>query len=228
MTQTKDRLASLSTLRGQLLLTIGAAISIVLLGIALTVRPALAAPSPNAPQAQAVEEEWEEEEWEEEWEETCEEEECKEEAWEEVEGEDDGGWTQVFDAETGEKLEGPTSSGECPLGTVKPKAIFERDRGKLRLVIHYTADSPTQVGIDFWLRGDRDATSGHRSTQRRLGETGVLSLGRHLDRKAQGKSVIVELKAPAAPSNCPSKVTKRLPLGNAVQAVSSGRLARAS
>ena len=207
---------------------IGAALA-VLLGITLTVRPALAAPSPTAPQAQAVEEEWEEENWEE-WEEE------EEEEWVEVEGEDEGGWVQVYDAETEEKPEvapTPSPSGECPLGTVKPKAIVERDRGKLRLVLHYTADSPTQVGIDFWLRGGKDATSGHRSTERRLDKTGVLSLGRNLDRQAQGKSgagnvVIVELKAPAAPSNCPSKVTKRLSVGNAAHAVSSGRLARAN
>ena len=88
MTQTKDRLTSLFTQPGHLLLIIGAALAVMLLGIALTARPALAA-SPTAPQALAVaaaEEEWEEE---------CEEEECEEEAWEEVEGEDDGDWVQV-------------------------------------------------------------------------------------------------------------------------------------
>ncbi|HEX5375449.1 MAG TPA: hypothetical protein VFW48_04745 [Solirubrobacterales bacterium] len=206
---------------------IGAALAVVALGIALTARPALAAPSPVAPQAQAVEPE--EENWEE-WEETCEEEECKEEAWEEVEGEDEGGWVQVFDEEEAQKAPtAPTPQAECPLDTVKPKAVFDRDRGKLRLVLHYTADSPTKVGVDFWLKGGKNATR-HRSAERRLNETGVLSLGRHIDRQAQDKSgggvVIVELKAPAAPSNCRSKVTKRLAVGHTEHTVSSGRLAR--
>jgi hypothetical protein len=230
MTQTKDRLASLSTLRVHLLLTIGAALAVVL-GIALMARPALAAPSPTAPQAQVAEPE--EEEWGdwEDWEE--EEDEGEEEAWEEVPGEDEGGWGQVYDEE--EALKTPTApapSAECPLDTVKPKAVFERDRGKLRLVLHYTADSPTKVGVDFWLKGGKDATSGHGSAERRLNKTGVLSLGHHIDHQAQDKSgaggvVIVQLKAPEAPSSCRSKVTKRLALGQTEHAVSSGRLARA-
>ncbi len=225
MTQTKDRLPSLLTLPGHLLLMLGATLAVALLGIALIARPALAA-SPTAPQAQAVAAEEEEE-----WEEECEEEECEEEAWEEVEGEDDGGWVQVFDEEPNLEV-GPAPAppvAECPLDTVKPKAVFERDRGKLRLVLHYTADSPTKVGVDFWLKGGRDATR-HRSAERRLNKTGVLSLGRHIDRQAQGKPgdgvVIVELKAPAAPSNCRSKVTKRLAVGQTGQTVSAGRLAR--
>ncbi len=227
MTQTKDRLPSLLTLPGYLLLMLGATLAVALLGIALIARPAIAA-SPTAPQAQAVAAEEEEE-----WEEECEEEECEEEAWEEVEGEDDGGWGQVFDEE--EAPESPTAPGpsaECPLDTVKPKAVFERDRGKLRLVLRYTADTPTKVGVDFWLKGGKGATNGHGSAERRLNKTGVLSLGRHIDQKAQGKSgsgnvVIVQLKAPAAPSNCPSKVTKRLAVGHTAHAVSSGRPARA-
>ncbi|HEX6754178.1 MAG TPA: hypothetical protein VF093_11405 [Solirubrobacterales bacterium] len=204
---------------------LGVTLAVALLGIAMMARPALAA-SPTAPQAQAVAAEEEEE-----WEETCEEEECEEEAWEEVEGEDDGGWAQVFDEESNLDV-GPAPAppvAECPLDTVKPKAVFERDRGKLRLVLHYTADSPTKVGVDFWLKGGKDA-SGHRSAERRLNKTGVLSLGRHIDRQDQDKSgggvVIVELKAPAAPSNCRSKVTKRLAVGRTEHTVSAGRLAR--
>jgi len=228
MTQTKDRLPSLLTLPGHLLLMLGATLAVALLGIALIARPAIAA-SPTASQAYAAaaeeEEEWEEEEWEEEGEE-------EEEPWVEVKGEDDGGWVQIYDEETKvEVTPAPAPSPECPLDTVKPKAVFERDRGKLRLVLHYTADRPTKVGVDFWLKGGRNATGGHRSAERRLNQTGVLSLGRHVDRQAQGKPgggvVIVELKAPAAPSNCRSKVTKRLAVGYGEQAVSSGRLASA-
>lgn len=223
MTQTKDRLPSLLTLPGHLLLMLGATLAIALLGIALVARPALAT-SPTASQAQAAAAE------EEEWEEACEEEECEEEAWEEVEGEDDGGWVQSFDEEASEAPTAPSSQTQCPLDTVKPKAVFERDRGKLRLVLRYTGDSPTKVGVDFWLRGGKDATSGHGSSERRLDKTGVLSLGRHVDRKAQGKPgggvVIVELKAPTAPSDCRSKVTKRLAVGRTGHAVSSGRVAR--
>jgi hypothetical protein len=202
---------------------LGATLAVALLGIALIARPAVAA-SPTAFQAQAAAAE------EEEWEEACEEEECEEEAWEEVEGEDDGDWAQVYEETSVEVTPAPAPAPECPLDTVKPKAVFERDRGKLRLVLHYTADSPTKVGVDFWLKGGKNATSGHRSAERRLNETGVLSLGRHIDRQAQGKPggvVIVELKAPAAPSNCRSKVTKRLPVGYGEHTVSSGRLARA-
>ncbi|HEY5709052.1 MAG TPA: hypothetical protein VIS51_06625 [Solirubrobacterales bacterium] len=227
MTQTKDRLASLLTLPGHLLLMTGVALAVALLGITLIARPTLAA-SPTAPQAQVAESE---EDWEE-WEETCEEEECEEEAWEEVEGEDDGGWLQVYEEEANLEVgPAPAPIAECPLDTVKPKALFERDRGKLRLVLHYTADSPTKVGVDFWLKGGKDATSGHGSSERRLNKTGVLSLGHHIDQRSQGKSgigsvVIVQLKAPAAPSNCRSKVTKRLAVRNTGQAVSSGRPAR--
>ncbi len=204
---------------------LGATLAVALLGIALLARPAVAASS-TAPQTQAVAAE-------EEWEEECEEEECEEEAWEEVEGEDDGGWAQVFDEEEAPEVIAPTPQAECPLDNVKPKAVFERDRGKLRLVLRYTAESPAKVGVDFWLKGGKGATGGHRSSQRRLEETGVLSLGRHIDERAQGKSgnggvVIVQLKAPAAPSNCRSQVTKRLAIGHAGHAVSSGRLARAS
>jgi hypothetical protein len=224
MTQTKDRLPSLLTLPVHLLLMLGATLAVALLGIALVARPALAA-SPAAFQAQAAAAE------EEEWEEACEEEECKEEAWEEVEGEDDGDWVQVYDEETSaEVTPAPAPAPECPLDTVKPRAVFERDRGKLRLVLHYTAGSPAKVGVDFWLKGGKDATGGRRPAERRLNETGVLSLGRHIDRQAQGKPggvVIVELKAAAAPSSCRSKVTKRLSVGYGEQAVSSGRLARA-
>src|SRR5215204_5467913 len=197
MTQTKDRLASLSTLHGHLLLMIGGALAVVLLGIALMARPALAV-SPTAPQAQAVAAE-------EEWEEECEEEECEEEAWEEVEGEDDGDWVQIYDEETNvEVTPAPAPAAECPLDTVKPKAVFERNRGNLRLVLHYTADSPAKVGVDFWLKGGKDATNGHDSAERRLNSSGVLRLGHRLDPQARDEMrdqrvVIVQLKAPAAP-----------------------------
>lgn len=232
MTQTKDRLRSLSTLREHLLLMIGAALAVVLLGITLTVRPALAAASPTSPQAQTANSEEEEEDWGdwEDWEE--EEEEGEEETWEEVEGEDEGGWAQVYDEE--EELEEPPKpgpSGECPLGTVKPKAIFERDRGKLRLVLHYTADSPTQVGIDFWLRGGKEAMNDHGSAKRQLKRNGVLRLGRHIDTQAQdemrtARVVIVQLKAPKAPPSCPSQLTKRLTVGHGGHVTSSERPAR--
>jgi hypothetical protein len=223
MTQTKDRLPSLLTLPVHFLLMLGATLAVALLGIALVARPAVAAsPTSFQAQASAVEEE--------EWEEACEEEECEEEAWEDVEGEEDGGWVQVYDEETNVEVTSPPAPAPaCPLDTVKPKAVFERDRGKLRLVLHYTADSPTKLGVDFWLKGGKAATSGHRSAERRLNETGVLSVGRHIDRQGQGMPggvVIVELKAPAAPSNCRSKVTKRLAVGYGENAVSSGRLAR--
>ena len=223
MTQTKDRLASLSALRWHLLLVLGAALAVVLLGITLTVRPALATPSPISPQTQTAEPE---EDWgdPEDWEETCEEEECKEEAWEEVPGEDEGGWAQVYDEEAKEEAlgGGPTTgpSSECPLGTVKPKkAIFERARGKLRLVLRYTTDSPTQVGIDFWLRGSRRAMNDPGSARRQLNRTGVLRLGRHVDTQAKdeiraARVVIVQLKAPQAPPSCPSQLTKRLAVGH--------------
>ncbi len=138
---------------------------------------------------------------------------------------------QVFDEETEEADPALDPQAECPLDTVKPKAVFERDRGKLRLVLRYTADSPTKVGVNFWLKGGKDTTSRHDSAERRLNETGVLRLGRHLDPQAQdrmrsGHVVIVQLKAPTAPSSCRSQVTKRLAVGHAGHAVSSGRRAR--
>ena len=139
-----------------------------------------------------------------------------------------------FRSDEEEALEAPTAPdppAECPLDTVKPKkAVFERNRGKLRLVLHYTADSPTKVGVDFWLKGDKDASS-NDSAERRFNKSGVLRLGHRLDPKARDEMrdqrvVIVQLKAPAAPSDCRSQVTKRLAVGHVAHAVSSGRLAR--
>ncbi len=206
----------------------GAALAVALLGIALTVRPALAAPTPTSPHAQTVEPE-EEEDWGD-WEDWEEEEEDEEETWEEVEGEDEGGWAQIFDEEAEEETT-PTPSGECPLDTVKPKAIFDRDRGKLRLVLHYTTDNPTPVGIDFWLRGGKEAMDDQGSAKRRLNSNGVLRLGRHIDKQSHdemrtGRVVIVKLKAPKAPPGCPSELTKRLTVEHGGHVTSAERPAR--
>lgn len=205
MTQTKDQLAPLSTPRSLLLPTTWIAFAIALLGILLIAHPALATASAASPAHTSTfeGEPEEEEEWEEEWEE----EESEEEGWEETENEDDGGWEQIFDEEW-EEAEEPK---QCPLGSVRPRAYFDRDRGDLYLDIHYTAYSTTSVDIDFWLKGDRGPVA-LGSTKRQLSDSGIVHLDRHLGRGKvkDAPVVIVEVKTSSGPSHCRSHTTRRL------------------
>jgi hypothetical protein len=103
---------------------------------------------------------------------------------------------------------------ECLLRTAEPSVITRLRSDTLRLTLHYTASTPTKVGVEYWLKGDR-GTLQLGSATRRFQRQGVLHLSRHLDAAEAAKVraarvFIVDLDVPAAPSSCEKYLTLRL------------------
>ena len=173
--------------------------AIALLGIATLGLQAIAASSPTPAQAESTSAELEGEvELGEEWE--FEAAEMEEEEEEELES---GGTA------------GPAAlPPECVLSTASVDVIAVPDRERLQLNLRYTAENPTGIGVEYWLKGNKGSLQ-LGSVKRRLGTRGVLHLSRHLDEREVEKVraarvIMVGLDVPAVDSYCKPFLTFRL------------------
>jgi len=166
--------------------------AIALLGIATLGLQAIAASSPTPAQAESTSAELEDEvEFDEEWEfEAAEMEE------EEDEDEFEPGGTA-----------GPAAlPPESALSTASVGVVTAPDHERLQLSLRYTAETPTGIGVAYWLKGSKGSLQ-LGSVKRHLGTRGVLHLSRHLDEREVTKVraarvIMVDLDVPAVDSYC--------------------------
>lgn len=169
--------------------------AIALLAALLFVRQAEATPSPlQAPIANALEDE-------------------EFEAEEESEGEED-------EESEDEEEDEPGTAGplllppECLLHTAEAHVAASAPQGVVRLTIRYTTYVPTQISVDYWLKGGKGALH-LGETKRHFARQGVFREDAHLSDRAMSKvlaarAFIVEVGIPAAPSLCERYSTQRL------------------
>jgi hypothetical protein len=192
MTHPDDRSASSLQPWARFLLAASFVLAIMLLATALLPLSAPASPSESA-QAEAsfAEEDEEEVEWE----------------FEEDEEDDD-------EPEDGGTPGSAVLPPECLLRTAAPSVVVQLAHESLSLTLHYTATSPTNVTVEYWLKGAK-GTLGLDSDTRHFSKQGVLHLSRHLDEREMAKvraarAFMVSLDVPEAPSNCNRYLTLRL------------------
>jgi hypothetical protein len=180
----------------RLFLLVQALLAVCLLAVAIGPQAASAAPPTATIQADASldEEETEEEvEWESE---------------EEEEEEFESSGTAAGPAEL---------PPECILTTVRPSIVTLSGHGLLRLTLRYTAEEPTRVGIEYWLKGGKGSLQ-LGAARRQLGRQGALRLNSHLDEHELAKVraarvFLVRLDIPRADPYCKRFLTFRLAAG---------------
>jgi len=178
-------------------------LALLLLACSATIQPAqAAAPTspPHARDAEPLETEGAEEG--EAGEEECEEgeAEAEEEACEEEEDEFEVAGGTVY------------LPAECLLRSAEPTVSAQGH--SLHLTLRYTADAPTKLGVEYWLKGGKGSLRLGSQTQR-VGEHGVLRLNRHLsDREAAkvraARAFVLALRVPGASPDCSRFLTLRL------------------
>jgi len=130
--------------------------------------------------------------------------------WEFEEGEED----DEEESEDGGKPGSAVLPPECLLRTAAPSVVVELAHESLSLTLHYTTTSPTNVTVEYWLKGAK-GTLALDSDTRHFAKQGVLHLSRHLDEREMAKvraarAFMVSLDVPEAPSNCNRYLTLRL------------------
>jgi len=103
---------------------------------------------------------------------------------------------------------------ECVLSTASVDVIAVPDHERVQLNLHYTAENPTGIGVEYWLKGSKGSLQ-LGSVKRKLGTRGVLRLSRHLDEREADKLraarvIMVGLDLPAVDSYCKPFLTFRL------------------
>jgi hypothetical protein len=170
-------------------------LAILLLAAMLFARQAEAVTTPSpAPVASSVEAEEVE----------AEEEAEDEEAEEEEEEEDEALGT------TGPLLLPP----ECLVHTAEAHVAASAVHGVVQLTIHYTSYTPTEVTVNYWLKGDKGSLQ-LAETKRHFSRQGVFREDEHVSDRAMSKvlaarAFIIQLGIPAAPSSCNRYSTQRL------------------
>jgi hypothetical protein len=146
-------------------------------------------------------------------EEECFEEEGESDEAEEVEGEgDEGGETQECEAEAqGSELLPPE---ECLLRTASARVFTSDAHDKVRLVLRYTALAPTEVAVDYRLKGGKGSLQ-FNEARKRFATRGVFRANETLteaqmNRVLAAKSFQVQLHVPAAPAFCNRYYSKHL------------------
>lgn len=103
---------------------------------------------------------------------------------------------------------------ECLLHTAEANVAASAAPGVVRLTIHYTSYTPTNVSVNYWLKGSKGSLQ-LGETKRHLSRQGVVREDAHLSDRAMSKvlaarAFIVQLGIPAAPSSCDKYSTQRL------------------
>jgi ribosomal protein L12E/L44/L45/RPP1/RPP2 len=136
-----------------------------------------------------------------------------EEEWEDEEGEEE-------ESEDEEEDEGAGTVGplllppECLLHTADADVAASVAHGVVQLTIHYTSYTPTNVSVNYWLKGSKGSLQ-LGETKRHFARKGVFHEEAHLSEHAMSKvlaarTFIVQLDIPAAPSYCAKYSTQRL------------------
>jgi hypothetical protein len=136
---------------------------------------------------------------------------------EEAEGEgEEGDLEEEAEEDEGEFAEGAVAylPSECLLRTAKPSVVAQLAHRSLRLTIRYTADTPTRLGIDYWLKGGKGSlqlgsTTRHITKQGTVQETARLD-EHEVEKVRAARAFVVHLDVPAAPSSCNGYLTLRL------------------
>jgi hypothetical protein len=103
---------------------------------------------------------------------------------------------------------------ECLLHTAEANVAASAAHGVVRLTIHYTSYAPTNVTVDYWLKGSKGSLQ-LGETKRHFARQGVFREDTHVSDRAMSKvlaarAFIVQLGIPAAPSSCDRYSTQRL------------------
>lgn len=103
---------------------------------------------------------------------------------------------------------------ECLLHTAEAHVDASTAHDVVRLTIRYTSYTPTNVSIDYWLKGGKGSLQ-LGETKRHFGRQGVFREETRLSERAMEKvlaarAFIVQLSIPAAPSYCQKQATQRL------------------
>jgi len=179
------------------------ALSISLAGAASGAPPAAASPRPTPPTRAAPAPSFSSEEGQEEGGEEWEGEELEEEAQEE------------------ESEAATLPPSRCLLRTAAARIVTSTPHDSVSLAVRYTSYTPSEVTVDYWLKGGRGSLQLGK-TRERFNERGLLHLSAHLSARAMAKAqaaraFIVSLNVAAAPSFCDRyairRLTVRLPAG---------------
>jgi hypothetical protein len=152
----------------------------------------------------------------------CVEEDEESEAAEEVEGEGDEA-EEECDAEA--QVTDSLPPEECLLRTARARVFASSAHDRVRLVLSYTALSPTEVTVEYRLRGGKGSLR-LGEVSKRFGQRGVFRASATLsepqmDRVRAAKSFEVQLHVPGAPAFCNRYYAKHLTIrhGGSSQAV---------
>ena len=172
-------------------------IAIALLTAAIFMQPTASAAAATTPQAAAGSVEVEESEAEE----------------AESEEEDEESESEEEDEEFG--TEGPLLFPDaCLLHSAEAQVTASVTHDVVGLTIHYTATTPTNVTVDYWLKGSKGSLH-LRQTKKHFASQGVFRNSEHLSDRAMAKvraahAFVVQLDIPAAPAFCARYATQRL------------------
>ncbi len=103
---------------------------------------------------------------------------------------------------------------KCRLRTAAARIVTSTPQDSVNLTVHYTSYSPSEVTVEFWLKGGRGSLQLGRAKER-FTERGLLHLSEHLNSREMAKAraaraFIVSLDVPAAPSSCDRYAIRRL------------------
>jgi hypothetical protein len=114
-----------------------------------------------------------------------------------------------------EEAEGASlAPAACLLRSAQARVVASAPTDTVRLRIRYTAYAPSQVRVDYWLKGGRGALQLGQLSEH-LSEAGLLRQSEHLSPHAMAKvgaarAFIVHLAVPDTPSFCARYGTRRL------------------
>jgi len=103
---------------------------------------------------------------------------------------------------------------ECLLHTAEAQVAASASHGTVRLTIHYTSYAPSDIAVDYWLKGGKGSLQ-LGETKRHFGRQGVFRAEEHLSDRAMSKVLAarvftVQLGIGGAPSFCDRYSTQRL------------------
>ncbi len=138
----------------------------------------------------------------------------------EGEFEEEDEWDEGEEEFEDEEDEGLGSEGplflppECLVHTAEAQVSASASRGVVQLTIHYTSYEPTNVNVEYWLKGGKGSLA-LGETKRHFSRQGVFREDTHVSDHAMSKvlaarTFIVQLGIPAAPSSCAKYATQRL------------------
>jgi hypothetical protein len=213
-----DKLARWVRRRKALAVSACLALSVSLAGMASGPQPAAAAPRP-APLTRAA---------------------LAPSASNEEEGEEGGGGSEGEEPEEQEQEEESEAATlpptECLLRSAAARVVTSTPHDSVSLTVRYTSYAPSEVSVDYWLKGGRGSLQLGKARER-FAEKGLLRLSEHLSARAMAKAqaaraFIVSLDVPAAPPLCDRyairRLTVRRPTGGQIDWLTPGSSAEGS